>query len=83
MKFARWLRSQRMSVSLTTIQERARMVGQDSQVPDFKASIGWNNLFLKRNNVQLFVRLYLKEGDVDDSEYFHEMERIREVFSAF
>ena len=40
MKFVRWLRSQRMPVSMEIIQERARMVAQGSQEPDFKASIG-------------------------------------------
>ena len=51
MKFVRWLRSQRMPVSMAIIQGRARMVGQGSQVPDFKASVGCMHRFLKRNNV--------------------------------
>ena len=48
MKFVRWLRSQRMPVSMAIIQEKARMVSQGSQVPDFKASVGWMHRFLKR-----------------------------------
>ena len=52
-------------------------------MPDFKASIGWMHRFLKRNNVQLSVRLHGKGGDVDDSVYFGEMERIREILSGF
>ena len=49
----------------------------------FKASLCWMHHFLKRNNIQISVKLDAKGGDVDDAACFHDMEKIRELLSGF
>lgn len=56
--------SRKISLSGPLIQERARKYATDLGLSDFKASNGWLEKFLKRNNL-VFKKMSGERGDVD------------------
>ena len=59
-EFVEFAREQRLPVSKTLIQERARMIARNLGLESFKASNGWFSRYLRRSNVQSSCNLHRK-----------------------
>ena len=60
MEFLQFARSQRLPVSRTILQQRARITADRLNVPGFKASNGYIYRFLRRNPIQKSIRYHGK-----------------------
>ena len=60
MGFLEFSRSQRLPVSKTIKQQRARITADRLNISEFKGSDGYFNEFLRRNPVQKSMRLHGK-----------------------
>ena len=65
-----------MPVSLSIVKEYAEQVAKSLDEHDFKASNGWWQKLMKRNNVGKSVHLHGEAGDVNPEEV---KERIQEI----
>ena len=68
-----------MSVSLSIVKEYAEQVAKSLDEHAFKASNGWWQKLMKRNNIGKSVRLHGKAGDVNPEEVRERIQEIKKI----
>ena len=82
-EFMQFVRSQRLPVSRSLLQERARMAATRHNVLTFKASNGCIEKFLLRNPVQKSILLHCKGGACIPMYHTVRMQEIRATVGAY
>ena len=82
-EFVEFAREQRLPVSKTLIQERARMIARNLGLESFKASNGWFSRYLRRSNVQSSCNLHGKGNESIQTNHLDRIEEIRSIAAQY
>ena len=83
MEFLQFARSQRLPISRTILQQRARIAAERLNVSEFKASNGYIDRFLRRNPVQKSIGLHGKGSSYFPMDHTIRMEEIRSTVGNY
>ena len=82
-KFVSYVRSLRLPVTRSLMQERARIVATSRGITEFKAGNGYIQRFLTRTNVKESTRLNGPGSAHIPSNHEERMAAIREIFAGY
>ena len=81
--FVKFLRTERMVVSLRVVQVRARMIAYTLSLKDFKASRRWVEKFIRRNGIQSSIKIHGKDNAKLPEEHRERIEEIKSIATQY
>ena len=81
--FITFTRNQRLPVTMSLIQERAKMIAESLGIMNFAASRGWLDKFLRRSPIQPSFKLYGKGNASLPALHAERMNELRQIVSEY